>query len=195
MTEGMMLNWHAVNTKPRCEQQVRSFLQQERGIECYLPMWRDPRAPIAARRLTPFLPGYLFARADLDLVGKWALHYAPGVRALVQVGDEPACFDARALEAIELRLREMEHELVDAAGERLVKGDVVRITSGLLRDYEVIFDSRLSAGERVRIFVHFMSNPAWLEIDRQFIEKKRGQRFDRGGFAPIRDRTWLRHSG
>jgi transcription antitermination factor NusG len=143
-----------------------------RGIETYLPMWRTPGKTAATRKPAPFFPGYLFAHADLEVVGRWALQYAPGVRTLVCIADEPAWLDASVFTVIEKRMRQMEHQVVDANGARLEPGDPVRILTGPLQGLEAVFDCRLSSSDRVRILVNFIQRYARLDIEPRFVEKK-----------------------
>ena len=166
-----MLNWYALNCKPHCEHLVSAGLVS-RGIGAYLPLWQPSLHPARAIRPHPFFPGYLFAHADLETVGLSALKYLPGVRRLVSYGDRPALISETAVAAIEHHLAEMQKCVVDAVGHPLTEGDRVVITAGPFQGYEGIFDRRLTAADRVRLFIDFSKKLTPLDIEREFIQRK-----------------------
>jgi len=49
-------------------------------------------------------------------------------------------------------------------------GDRVRVKSGLMQDFEAVFDTHLSGSDRVRILVEVMRNVRRVEIDVDDIE-------------------------
>lgn len=165
-----MLTWYALNTKPRSERVVCEALAA-RGFESYLPLWTPARPGPHSPGSVPFFPGYLFARADLDLVGISALQYLAGVRHLVFCGDQPARVPQAAIEQIRSRICEMEKSQTDALGQLLMAGDRVIITGGPLAGFEASIDCRLSSSERVRLLVDFLQTGAHLEIDREFVRR------------------------
>ena len=166
-----MMNWYALNSKPHCEQLVYAGLVS-RGIGAFLPLW-PARESMRVVRPHPFFPSYLFAQADLETVGLSALQYLPGVRRLVFCGDQPAPIPEMAIRAIERRLVEIKQSVVDAAGQPLTRGDLVVITGGPFRGYDGIFDRRLGSDERVRLLIDFSRRFTPLEIECEFIQKKR----------------------
>ncbi len=165
-----MLNWYALNSKPHSEQTVYDALVA-RGIEAYLPVWQPPRRTKRARGPRPFFPCYLFAHADLEVVGLSALQYLPGVRRIVFCGDQPARVPPTAIERIRVRLKELEQCFTDAIGEPLSPGDIVTITDGPLAGLDAVFDRRLSSGERVRLLVNFLQRGLPVDIEREFVRK------------------------
>ncbi len=167
------LAWYAIHCKPHSEGSVLKQLQAK-GLEGYLPLWHRPRQTTGVRQASrPYFPCYLFAHADLDVVGISALQYMPGVRHLVFVGGQPARVPAEAIERIRAELARQAEGLADAYGWSLVQGDVVRITGGPLAGLDAVFERSLSATERVRLLVNFLSKGAHVEVERQHIEKVR----------------------
>jgi len=160
-----MQQWYALHTKPHAERQVEETLRQ-RNIEAYLPILH-----VKTRRgrssIRPFFPRYLFARADLDEVGLWSLHYMPGMRGVVMFGGVPATVDERVIEHIRERLAQV--DVVDKQGEILESGDRVRIVAGPFMDLEAIFDRRLSAQGRVRVLIELIQrwnkSERWMKVD------------------------------
>ncbi|MBI5651015.1 MAG: hypothetical protein HZC40_11325 [Chloroflexi bacterium] len=162
-----MQHWYTVHTKPRKERQVASYLA-ERGIEIFYPTLPAPRRRGRPDE-RPFFPCYLFARADIDQVGLWTLHYAPGARRVVMIGDKPARVDERLVEAIRARLAQA--DVFDGIGEIINQGDRVIITSGPFADLDAIFDRRLSPQGRVRVLIHLLHHWATVEIDSEALRK------------------------
>ncbi len=162
-----MQHWYALYTKPHAERQVAGILCQ-RNIEAYFPTTPAPRrkgrSPVRA-----FFPCYLFARADLQVIGEWALRYMPGVRGLVMLGGIPAVVDDRVVEQIRERLAHMDPSgsgkaWVDQKGELVEPGDLVKITAGPFVDLDAVFDRRLSPQGRVRVFIGLLDR--WGKSDR-----------------------------
>ena len=165
-----MLNWYALNSKPHSEKFVFEGLTS-RGIEAYLPLWQPPRQGRRGAGPRPYFPSYLFARADLEVVGLSALRYMPGVRRLVFCGDQPAFVPQVAIDRIRAQLSDLANTFTDAYGQSLTHGDRVVITGGPLAGLEAIFDHRLSSGERVRLLINFIQNGAHVDVEREFVQK------------------------
>lgn len=163
-----MIAWYAINTKPHKERQVEAYLA-ERGIEIYLPTTPVQRRRKNRSAARPYFPGYLFARADLDVIGEWTLRYCPGARGLVRFGDKPGHVDDRFID--ELRARLASIDTVDKRGQVLQPGDPVIITSGAFADWQAIFDKRLSPAGRVRVLLKMMKHWATVELDAAMLHR------------------------
>jgi len=165
-----MQHWYALRTKPHREYQVESVLKQ-RGVEVYFPTVPAPRRgrPSAERA---FFPCYVFAYADLETVGLWTLHYAPGVRGVVMFGGVPARVHEQVITALRSRLANV--DLVDTYGKVLEPGDPVLITEGPLAEWDAVFDRRLSAAGRVRVLVQLLERWTSVEMDVHALRKTTG---------------------
>lgn len=156
----VMDRWYALYTKPKKEYQVDSFLRGK-GIETYLPTV----ARRARRKDRPdrqvFFPCYLFARLDLTRVPRSSIDWMPGVRRIVGFGGTPAIVPDAMVNLLRERLSEYEEH---PAG-LFQKGDRVRIISGPLRDLEAVFDSSLSAVDRVCVLLDVMGRLTPVAID------------------------------
>ena len=153
--------WHALHTKPHKERQVESFLQG-RGIEVYFPTIPAPRRSRSSDGRA-FFPSYLFAHTDLEAVGLWTVHYAPGMRGIVMFGGVPARVDECVIATLRARLARV--DVVDSLGEALNPGDRVVITSGPLADLEAVFARRRSPDGRVRILIRLLQRWTPVEIE------------------------------
>jgi transcriptional antiterminator RfaH len=170
--------WYALHAKPHKERQVEAFLTA-RGIQVYFPTVSVP--PRRGRpNFRAFFPRYLFARTDIEQVGLWTLHHAPGMTGVVMFGGTPARVDDTVIEALQQRLARVDPTtgardvVVDDRGEIIEPGDRVAIKSGPLAEFEAVFDRRLSATGRVRVLIHLLKHWASLELDVGLLQKASG---------------------
>jgi transcription antitermination factor NusG len=163
-------HWYALHAKPHKERQAEAILNT-RGIKTYFPTVPAPRQRHRSAERA-FFPSYLFAHADLDLVGLWSLHYVPGLRGVVMFGGVPARVDDSVIAALRERLAR--NDVVDVRGAMLEPGDRVKIASGPLADLEAIFERRLSAAGRVRVLIHLLRRWTTVEMDADALRKTRG---------------------
>jgi transcriptional antiterminator RfaH len=159
--------WHALHTKPHKERQVESFLQG-RGIHIYFPTIPSPKRSRTGDERA-FFPSYLFAHVDLEAVGLWTVHYAPGMRGVVMFGGQPARVDERVIARLQARLADV--TIVDALGEALNPGDRVVITQGPFAEFDAVFDKPLSADGRVRVLIEFLRRATPVEIEARALRK------------------------
>lgn len=142
--------WHVLYTKPHAEFQVRSGLTS-RGIECYLPTYAVPKPRAGRRVVRAFFPCYLFARFDMKKVGESNISYLPGLRYVVRFAEKPAVVDAAVVRYISEQLAKPMP--LDESGRWLVHGDPVDILEPGFEQFDAVFDARLSAEGRVRVFL------------------------------------------
>jgi transcriptional antiterminator RfaH len=172
-----MQQWYTLHTKPHKERQVEAFLRG-RDIEVYFPTIPIPRRPHRPSERA-FFPCYLFARADLDAVGLWTLHYGPGMRGVVMFGGIPAKVDDGIIASLRARMAQVDPAsgartiAMDGYGEILAAGDRVVITSGPLADFEAVFERRLSAAGRVRVLLQILQRWTAVEIEAAALRKER----------------------
>ena len=155
-----MLHWYALYTKPRQEHQAETTLRGQ-GIETYLPTVQRK----VKRRDRPdrviYFPCYMFARFDLSVTPRSSIDWMPGIRHIVELGDQPAIVADEIVEVIRQRL-----EATEQVGYGDLKhGDRVRIISGPLRDLEAVFDQPMSSAHRVRILLDVVGRMTPVEID------------------------------
>lgn len=151
--------WLALYTKPFKEYQVRDLLS-DRGIEVYVPEITVQQR--SGRKKKPFFPHYLFARLDPSSGLITDVRWTPGVRYIVRAGNRPVRVPDEVVEHIRRRLAKMG---VLRPEERFKEGDVVRIAGGPLKGLEVVFDRRLSAEGRVRVFLQLVNRLVATEVD------------------------------
>lgn len=151
--------WLALYTKPFKEYQVRDLLNG-RGIEVYLPEITVQQQ--SGRKKKPFFPEYLFARLDPSSGVMTDVRWTPGMRWIIRAGNEPVHVPDEVVDQIRRRLGSMG---VVRPAERFKEGDAVRIGRGPLEGVEAVFDRRLSAQGRVRVFLQVVNRLVATEID------------------------------
>ena len=124
--------WYAFVTKPRHEKKVKTYLDGY-GIHHYLPLrktlnqWKDRKRWVEA----PLFPSYIFC--EIQYVDRFQVLQVPSVVRIVGFNNEPMPVKESELESIRMLLS-TDFELDVRPG--LLTGDHVRISSGLLMDYE-----------------------------------------------------------
>jgi transcriptional antiterminator RfaH len=151
--------WLALYTKPFKEYKVRNLLSG-RGIEVYLPEITVQQR--SGRKNKPFFPHYLFARLDPSSGVIADVRWTPGLRYIVRAGNRPVPVPDEVVEHIRRRLAKMG---VVRPEERFKEGDLVRIGRGPLQGLEAIFDRRLSAEGRVRVFLQLVNRLVATELN------------------------------
>jgi len=162
--------WYAVHTKPRKEQQVRISLES-RGIETYLPALRVVCNRRSQRvRYEPFFARYLFAHLNLLRVPLSSVNWSPGVDRVVSFGGQPAVVRDELIQWLKDRLAQSETSEYHK-GLPLRPNDRLRVTTGPLKGMEAIFDRRLSAEDRARVFIDLLGRLTACEVPLAWLER------------------------
>jgi len=144
--------WYALYTKPHQEHLVVDQLAQ-RGVEAFFPRFVERRR--AGNRVQALFPGYLFVRADLEVVGQSLLRWTPGLRGVVSFAGVPARVPDEAVALVRKQLARLE-----AAGgfvkARFQPGERVRLKEGPLAGLEAVFEGPAGPTDRVRILIRFL---------------------------------------
>jgi len=160
--------WYVIQTKHRKEEEANSFLSQK-GVEIFAPLIETftARNGRICKELAPLFPGYIFG--NFDLIQNYPLvRWARGVQRVLGFGDYPTPISEDAINIIKMR--------TDCNGivkrvKHFKTNDVVRITSGPLKDLIGIFERWVSDGERVRILLNLISFQPVVEIHYSIVEK------------------------
>ena len=152
----MSKSWYVLRSKPRKEEFLLEQLLSHK-IEAYCPRIRVQPVNPRARKIKPYLPGYVFVHLNLEKINLSTLQWMPGATGLVSFGGQPAFVHDSLIQAVRNRVDE-----INAAGGELLNalkpGDEVSIEAGPFAGYEAIFDTRLSGSERVRVLLKMMSD-------------------------------------
>ena len=158
---GIQDHWLALYTKPHKEYLVRDLLSAQK-VEVYLPEVAVKTKRRDRRPKRPFFPHYLFARPDLQDGMMARLRWTPGLRSIVSMGGRPVPVPDGVVQ--EIRRRPANMEQVEPE-DRFRQGEVVRVLRGPFEGLDAVFDRRLSAQGRVRVFLQWMSRRVAAELD------------------------------
>ena len=160
--------WYVIQTKPGNEDRVKgNLLNQE--IEAFLPLLGtyQYRSGKMIQRIKPLFPNYLFARFDLG-VHYSKVKYTRGVSRVLGNKEGPTPIAETVVETIKGRIGEdhlvkLENELQD--------GDLVRVTSGPLKDLMGVFQKKISGKGRVKILLSLIGVDVPVQISRWQVKK------------------------
>ncbi len=108
----------------------------------------------------------------------WSANYAAKLVKIGHFGGEPVTVPEAVIEHIKRRSAEMEKNGEFGLGP-FRHGDPVRITTGPLKDLDAVFDQRLSAKGRARVFLEFLGRLTATEVNLDALEKLDARRVPR----------------
>lgn len=150
-----MQQWHVLFTQPKKELIVNNQLEQ-RNLEAYLPLLQYERGYGRGIRLEPFFPSYLFVKVDLLENEATGLRWLPGVRGIVEVGDEAAVVPEAVIETLQNRLDGMGKRVLRKSDALFTPGQKVHIVDGPFKGFDAVFQKGLSGQERVLVLLEFL---------------------------------------
>lgn len=151
--ESETMNWHAIYTKPKQEDEVAARLQA-REIEVLNPKNRFKK--FLGGRLTevvePFFPCYVFAKFERNTCLR-LVKYTKGVKYVVGKNN-PVAVSNTIITTIKENMQE--DNVVSVKPDPLEKGDHVKIQDGAFKDFCGIFERTTKGFERVVILLDAM---------------------------------------
>ena len=158
-------NWFAAYTTARHEKHV-CLLLQERGIECFLPLYSTQRQWKKSRPVRlelPLFPTYVFVRIEREK--RSTVLSTPGVLSIVGSSREPWPLSDAEMQTL-MRGTQLgcitPHPCIPV-------GEEVRIVSGMMQGTTGIL-LRHKNGVRVVVALHAIMKSFALEVDLQYIE-------------------------
>jgi transcriptional antiterminator RfaH len=149
-----MQDWYLVRTKAGAERTAREQLRHvvDRVL---LPLAKMPvrQKDRISQRIGPLFPTYLFAFFDLGSTAR-QIRYTPGVRNIVQFGDQAAVVPIYVIDELISRCAD---GLVDLSKPRLLPGAPVKVVHGPFQELEAVFDGYRSGTERVAVLLSVMN--------------------------------------
>jgi transcriptional antiterminator RfaH len=160
-TLSVQQHWFALYTKPHKEYLVRDLLANQE-VEVYLPEISVKTKRRDRRGKRPFFSHYLFARLDPrdGMIAK--LRWTPGLRCIVSTGGRPVPVPDEVVQEIRRRLATVAQVEPE---DRFRRGDVVHVMRGPFEGLDAVFDRKLSAEGRVRVFLQWISRQVVVELD------------------------------
>lgn len=185
--------WYAVHCQHAKEAQAAAAIETFMEINVYLPQIH--RRVRGKSQALPFFPGYLFVRADFEIVAPSKLNSMPGVIRLLTFDDQPRSIPAPTIDHIRTQVYE-----IDAQGSRLTHhfqpGDTVRLKAGPFRGLEAAFLGPMKPTERVRVLIDFLGGLREADVGVDDLERiqstpppPRQERRSRGKGRPIIQRA------
>jgi len=156
------MNWYAVRTRSNCEKKVR-FLLAERGIENYLPTFREVHQWKDRKKLTelPVFPGYVFTQILDSREARLAVLRVQGVVSILGHGGRMEPIPEQEIHAV--------RQLLDGAAAvsahpLLREGAWVRVKRGALQGLEGLL-VQIKNQERLVLSISLLSRSVSTEID------------------------------
>jgi len=163
-----MENWYVIQTKPKKEEEATSYLSTK-GVEIFSPLLESftTRNARITEELKPLFPGYIFGKFDLGQ-NYPLVRWARGVKCVLGFGGYPTPISGEVIEIIKQRTDE--RGIVKKI-RHFEPNDVVRVTSGPLKDLLGVFERWVSDSERVRILLNLIGYQPSIELHYSMIEK------------------------
>jgi len=161
-------HWFVIQTKPGGEHRVETHLLNQK-IETFLPLIEahQYRNGKMVQIIKPFFPNYLFARLDLKF-HYYKVKWTRGVSKILGSGDGPALISEKVIQMIKERIGK--DNLVKLE-EELKEGDAVQVTSGPFKEFNGIFQKKISGNGRVRILLNMIGVDVPIQLSRWQIKK------------------------
>lgn len=160
--------WYVIQTKPKKEDNARSYLSMK-GVEIFYPLMETflQRNGRMNKELKPLFPNYIFGNFELEKdysLVKWAR----GVNKILSFGGVPASISEEVIQEIKNRIDD--NGVVKRAYD-LKPNDRVRIKTGPFRDLLGIFEKWVPEKERVRILLNLIGYQPHVDLHYSMIEK------------------------
>jgi len=149
-----MYNWYLIRTKTGAERIANEQLQNV-VARTLLPLAKTQirQRDRTFQRISPIFPCYLFAYFSLGHTAR-QIRYTPGVRHIVQFGEQAASVPVWVIDEVISRCGEGP---VDLSKPRLSIGTPVRVVHGPFHNFNAVFDGYCSGLERVAVLLSVMN--------------------------------------
>lgn len=149
-----MQDWYLIRTKAGAERLAQEGLQRivDRTL---LPLAKMPvrQRGHTYHRVGPVFPTYLFAFFSLGHMAR-QIRYTPGVRNIVQFGEQAAVVPTRVIDQMISRCAEGP---VDLSKREFSPGLQVKIVHGPFQKFDAVFEEYRSGSERVAVLLSVMN--------------------------------------
>ena len=163
-----MNNWYVIQTKPKREEEAKSYLSLN-GLEVFNPLMETftPRNGRMNKEFRPLFPNYIFGKFDIG-ENYPLVRWARGVKKILGFGGE---FTPVSEEVIDLIKKRTDSNGIVRKSYHFEPNDLVKIKSGPLKDLLGIFDRWVSDSERVRVLLNLIGYQPNIELHYSMIEK------------------------
>jgi transcriptional antiterminator RfaH len=163
------LAWYVIQTKPKKEEEARSYLSMK-GLEIFNPLMENfvIRNGTINKEYKPLFPGYMFGKFDLEQDYS-LVRWGRGVKKILGLGGNYPTPVSE--EVVEIIMRRTDGNGIVRESYRFEANDRIRIKSGPLKDLLGIFERWVSDSERVRVLLNLIGYQPGVELHYSMIEK------------------------
>jgi transcriptional antiterminator RfaH len=163
------LAWYVIQTKPKKEEEAKSYLSTK-GVEIFYPLMENflIRNGKINKELKSLFPGYIFGRFNLE--EDYALvRWGRGVKKVLGLGGNyPTSVSDEVVEIIK---RRTDSQGIVRKSYHFEANDRVRVKTGPLKDLIGIFERWVSDSDRVRVLLNLIGYQPSIELHYSMIEK------------------------
>jgi len=161
-------HWFVIQAKPGDEHRVETHLLNQK-IETFLPLLEIHQYSNGkmVQKIKPLFPNYIFAKLDLKF-HYYKVKWTRGVSKILGTWDGPVPISEKVIQTIKERIGK--DNLVKLE-EELKEGDAVEVTSGPFKEFNGIFQKKISGNGRVRILLNLIGVEVPVQIGREQIKK------------------------
>ena len=162
------MNWYVIQTKPKKEEEASSYLSNK-GVEILAPLIEafTARNGRINKEVKPLFPGYVFGNFDIEQ-NYPLVRWARGVKKVLGFGEYPTAISEEVVNIIKART---DYNGIVRMIKHFEPNDVVRVTSGPLKDLLGIFERWVSDRERVRVLLNLIGYQPSVEMHCSMVEK------------------------
>jgi len=157
--------WYAVQTKPRCEDQVVFWLAHRSPVPVFLPKLELVRRHHRGRKvhyLEPLFPSYLFVQMALEPEQWNAVKWTPGVKRILGAEEVSVPVPDEVIALLKARCQDTGFIPWQP---HIRPGAQVRITGGPFAGLVGVLDRPATRVERVRVLLNLLRTVATIEVD------------------------------
>jgi transcriptional antiterminator RfaH len=164
----MSVEWYLLRTKAGEERMANERLSRF-AEQTFLPLLktRVNRWGKLVDSVVPLFTSYLFVAFDLERQYNHIRH-TPGVQYVVHYGDEPPVVPEWIIEELKARCA---GGPIEIPKQEFCAGETVRVVDGPFREFQGVFERRVSGSERIAILLSAMGAGARLVLPKTMVVK------------------------
>jgi len=156
----MTRKWYVIKTEPGVEHLASQELDRD-GFEVFAPRVQTPNKP-AGQEDSPFFPGYIFLKLDLDNVGWPTFRPAHRVRGFIKFGGDIPTLSDKTINELSNRVKAINGE--DGLWQRFRSGETVQVVSGAMEGFALVLEEAKSPQARAKVLLEFMGRKIQAEV-------------------------------
>jgi transcriptional antiterminator RfaH len=158
-----MKEWKTLYTKFNNEYRVAVALEEQHGLEAYLPQIEMLDSKQSYKK-EPLFPCYLFVKVDLEKVPLSVFESIPGLRHFVHFGGQPITVPETVIDIIQSGLAKLS-PTTSTTPSPFKPGEPVKIVEGPFKGMEAIFEGPATPDTRVQVLLEVLGSLNRVEVD------------------------------